>query len=88
MADVSHQECFTVYGLRLEEVVRHVSDPSLEFCWEGLFGLLHCMWKVLDHEAQIWKFLSYLNTNMSSGASDLVLLLVSYIICHVPRIDA
>ena len=78
MADVSHHICFTADRLRLEEIVSHIGDTSLEFRWKGFLRLLHRVWKVLDHEAQMWEFFSQLNTDMPSRTPDLVLLLVNY----------
>ena len=85
MADVSHHISFTADRLRLEEIVSHIGDTSLEFRWKGFLRLLHRVWKILDHEAQIWEFLSYLDTDMPGRTADLVLLLFSYMDFCVER---
>ena len=85
MADVSHHICFTVDRLWLEEIVSHIGDTSLELRWKGFLRLLHRVWKVLDHEAQSWEFLGYLNTDMPSRTPDLVFLLVSHMDYCGPR---
>ena len=78
MADVSHHVCFTADRLWLEEIVSHIGDTSFEFRWKDFLRLLDRVWKILDHEIQVWELLSYLNTDMPSRAPDLVLLLVSH----------
>ena len=85
MAAVSHHICFTADRLRLKEIVSRMGDTSLEFFLKGFFRLLHRVWKVLDHEAQVWEVFSYLNTDMPSRTLDLVLLLVSHMDYCVPR---